>query len=180
VPDHSSLAVLDSAVCACSALELPLQFRGSAASAVSAVRDRLDLHPLVVAVVVFGHSFASLPHYSPALQIGLTRAPALARAAHQAGEQIHRKADAAYSQSHHVSVLMHGRLVRLQAPFFTRSCGSAAGSDRGAIDPPLLPIELTALVKGVRWLNLSRHFFDQLYQFDLNIRHGSGILPKSC
>jgi hypothetical protein len=60
----------------------------------------------------------------------------------------HHTIDAAWFQSGRASVLKHGRQARLQAPFFPRSCGGAAGADGSAIDPPLFPIELPKVVKG--------------------------------
>lgn len=60
----------------------------------------------------------------------------------------HQILNAVWFQTHRANDLKRGWQARLQAPFFPCPRSSAAGSDGSAINPPLVPVQLTLLVKG--------------------------------
>ncbi len=64
-------------------------------------------------------------------------------------DHCHHTADAAWFHIRRASGLRRGLAGSFAGPFFTRSRSSTAGADGGAVNPPLLPIEGTALVKAL-------------------------------
>jgi hypothetical protein len=113
------------------------------------VRHRLCLHQSAVAVDVVARLLVAPAPSRPVARTEATHALGQAAVALLTEGRCHHTADVAWFHTHRASGLKRGLLARLQAPFFSRSRSSAAGTNGGTIDPPLLPIEQTLGIKTI-------------------------------